>query len=215
MLTDGNISVLDGRFSVNAVVTDPVTIAYHELRSPLGLVATAARSVAADCADEELRARCLSIVRAAERMLRTAGRLLEVAETSKGQDVRDFDPAGVLFEVLADYRALGVPVSVEVEEPLRAGVRGVPEHFEALLCSILGNATDHGADGEPILVSISADDRCFRATIVNSVAAARSHMGIGLGSYIGERLANHLSASLRVERSGDRFIAELALPLAS
>lgn len=213
MAANGNISVMKGRSPVNAVVTDPVTIAYHELRSPLGLVATAARSVAADCEDEMLRSRCLSIVRAAERMLRTAGRLLEVAETTKAEDVSDFDPAELLTSVLDDYRALNVPVCVEIEEPLHPIVRGVPEHFEALLCSIIGNATDHGAEDAPILVSMREDGFYFRATIVNSVGSARRHMGIGLGSYIGERLAAQLSATLTITRSGDTFTAELALPL--
>lgn len=205
---------MKGRSSVNAVVTDPVTIAYHELRSPLGLVATAARSVAADCEDEMLRSRCLSIVRAAERMLRTAGRLLEVAETTRASEICLFDPAELLSSVLDDYRALSVPVCLEIEEPLNVLVRGVPEHFEALICSIIGNATDHGTDGEPILVSMRQDGVYFRATIVNSIGAARRHMGIGLGSYIGTRLAHQLSATLTVGRDGDRYTADLAIPLA-
>lgn len=206
--------MMKGSLSVNAVVTDPVTIAYHELRSPLGLVATAARSVADDCEDEALRSRCLSIVRAAERMLRTAGRLLEVAETTKASDICGFHAGELLGSLATDYRSLGVPVCIEVEEPLTGIVRGVPEHFEALLCSIIGNATDHGTDGDPILISMREDSMYFRATIVNSVSSVSKHLGIGLGSYIGERLAAQLSASLTVTRHGDRFTAELALPLA-
>ena len=204
---------MDGRSPVNAVVTDPVTMAYHELRSPLALVATAAQSVASDCRDDDLRSRCLSIVRAAERMLRTAGRVMEVAQASNSGEIREFEPVSVLEDVLADYRALGVPVCLEVDEPRFARVRSVPEHFEALICSLIGNATDHGTEGEPILVSVKSDAYFCDVTIANIVATSDRHLGIGLGSYIGERLASHLSATLRVERLGNSFAAHVSIPV--
>ncbi len=84
--------VTEGRSQVTRIATDPVTMAYHELRSPLALVATVARSAAEECEDELVRARCLSIVRAAERMIRTAGHLMDLAETSQAEKVEQFNP---------------------------------------------------------------------------------------------------------------------------
>lgn len=201
-----------GRSGVNGLVTDPVTLAYHELRSPLALVATMARSAAAECPDEFIRDRCLGIVRAAERMLRTARYLMAVADTSRSEGSSLFDPGELVRVVVRDYQVLGVPIILRESMGLTAKIVGSPEHLEALLCSLMGNALDHGDECEPIILSIATSSTAFDIRIENGIAE-RNHPGLGLGSYIGDKLARSLSASLTIDRMPDRFIAHLSIPV--
>ena len=96
---------------MKSLMADPVTLAYHELRAPLGLVATAARSAAADCEDESLRKRCEMIVRAAERMLRTAQSVMSLVEGSQPAESQRITLSEVVERLADDARALGFPVA--------------------------------------------------------------------------------------------------------
>jgi signal transduction histidine kinase len=201
-----------GNIPVNTAIASPATLVYHELRSPLALVATMAQSAAADCEDEVLRSRCLSIVRAAERMLRTAGHLIQAA-TPEGTDAAtgNFDPVRLLHAVAHDYRSLGVPVHVYACIEGDVALDGVPENFETLICSLIGNATDHGDPTRPIVVGVRRDQGTLEVTIANSIGNRR-HAGLGLGSYIAEHLAGQLGGELTVSRDGDSYTRTLRVP---
>jgi signal transduction histidine kinase len=184
-------------------------MAYHELRSPLALVATAARSAASDCDDDEIRARCLTIVRAAERMLRTAGHLMNVADASRGGYESDFDPAPVIQRLVEDFGGLRVRIESQLIAPDSALVRGDVRRFEALICSLLNNAYDHGAVGQPIVIKTVHQVETLMISVTNTIDPLRNHRGLGLGTYIVERLAGELGAVAMTERRGDQFNATL------
>lgn len=206
--------VTEGRSQVTRIATDPVTMAYHELRSPLALVATVARSAAEECEDELVRARCLSIVRAAERMIRTAGHLMDLAETSQAEKVEQFNPLPCIDRVATDYMHLGAPVVVRVNGRAECLIEAVPEQFEALLCSIMGNAIDHGDPDQPIVIEASCEERSFHLAVTNPIGIAQGHRGIGLGRYIGDQLAQGMSAVLHSERTEDGYRAVVSIPRA-
>lgn len=187
-------------------------MAYHELRSPLALMATMARSAAADCTDEELRSRCLSIVRTAERMLRTAGQVMVVADAAREDAPCRFAPGEVVQKVVSDYREMGVLMTVDTCESVGSEVYGAPGQLEALLCSIVGNALDHGNPEIPLRIGMSESPNGVFIRVWNSMGRNRGHRGLGLGSYIGDRLARALNASLELTRSDNEFIAEIRLP---
>ena len=85
----------------------------HELRGPLGLMATAARSAADDCQDADLRSRCEMIVRAAESMLRTTNQVFQLNRALQAETPERFSPAAVAAEITDTFRALGVLVQFE------------------------------------------------------------------------------------------------------
>ena len=90
--------------------SDPLTVAYHELRSPLGLIVMQARAAAAEATEPGVRARCESIVRAAERMLRTAAEIF-AAEQAAGSTVeRTFAPVEVASGLITDLQGLSFGV---------------------------------------------------------------------------------------------------------
>ena len=141
---------------MNFSSADPLTMVYHELRGPLGLMATAARSAAEDCADDALRARCEVIVRAAERMLRTAGRVLDLAHAAELQASELFDPAEVVRSTINDLTQMSAPVALtELSTTPGCISEGDAAQLEALVQSLITNASDHAEPGTSINVIIS------------------------------------------------------------
>ncbi len=185
-------------------------MAYHELRSPLALMATAARSAAEESSDEYVRSRCESIVRAAERMLRTATHIIDVAAAAQYTEPVDFDPARVVEDVVKDYRAMGAAIVLEVAERGRMA-HGVEQHLEALLCSLLGNASDHGDRSVPLHVVVRIIESRTRITVRNAVGSGGNHRGLGLGAYIGQQLVQELGATLNATTSETEHSVEIEL----
>lgn len=206
--------VTAGKSHVNQAVTDPVTLAYHELRGPLGLMVSAARSAAEECDDEVMRSRCMSILRTAERMLRTASQMMAVAETALEEAACTFSPVAVVDRVISDYRGLRVPIRATLPPAGLAEAFGVPRQLEALLCSVLGNALDHGNALQSVDVTVVENGNDVVIRVRNVIGCAR-HRGLGLGSYIGEKLATALNASLQFTRTDTEFTAQITLPAVS
>lgn len=194
---------------------DAMTMAYHELRSPLGLVLTAARVAAEEAAaDEDLRRRCETIARAAERMLRTAQQVFELGEQPEPATDAPYSPSDVVLGVAEDLRALGVAIECEVTPAARrAWTTGVSERLEALVQSLLTNASDHGEPGVPVRVRVERTRRVLAVEVVNAIAANRRHRGLGLGSLIANELALRLGADLEMAAEDGQFTATIHLPL--
>lgn len=195
---------------------DLLALAYHELRSPLGLVATAARSAAAEANDADLQQRCEVIVRAAERLLRTASEVLTLTEAPREAERCVFRPGEVISAFVDDLQRLSVPVVFSTTaEGANASVRGVRAQFEALLQSIVSNALDHGASGTPISFCVSLSGGQVVIGVRNAVGSEKRHDGQGLGRYVCEQLTKQLGASLRYGTLGrSEFVVEVRLPAA-
>lgn len=199
---------------MNTVAEDPVTLAYHELRAPLALVATLAKSAAADCSDEMLISRCLSIARTAERMLDTANTLLTFAGTVHEAPRQAFRPADVVTSVVRDYQAIGVNIFLHEDVTSLAEVYGVSAYLEALTASLIGNAVSHGDLSRPIEVDMQCAGGLFEVRLTNTLGNGRHH-GLGLGTYIADRLVRELSGTLSCRKSEEAYFAVLRIPVAT
>lgn len=197
------------------LVADPATVVLHELRAPLGLVATAARSAADGCEDDATRLRCEMIARAAERMLRTADEVFRLNEACSGEDATNFRPYEVVTDIVGTLRGLGSMVELRASTPGEfVEVLGNPRRFEALVQSLLTNAIDHGEPGEAVAVTFELDQDSLCVHVENRVAAKDRHDGLGIGTAVVEALAERLGGALERQCDGDRFRATLRLPLA-
>lgn len=192
---------------------DPMALVYHELRAPLGLVATAARAAAEDAPDAELRSRCEVIVRTAERMLRTAEAVTRAAsgieEDSSGAA---FLPAAVVGDLVTTLRGLGVPLELSLPVDCLPPVMGSAARFEALVHSMVTNAIDHGKPGVPVSLSVMPGSGGVVVEVRNAVADRDTHCGAGLGAIIVNALARGLGATVSTAASEDEHIARLVLP---
>ncbi len=199
---------------MKSLVADPVTLAYHELRAPLGLLATAARSAAEDCEDESLRKRCEIMVRAAERMLRTAQSVMTLAEGSQPAESQRIALSELVQRLAQDASALGFPVSAKSCDFV--GDVNVPQaQLETLLQSLLNNAFDHGSANceRPIEVSVRREGNCAVVEVANPVSLEERHHGLGAGTYLTARLAHQFGGMIEGCRDGDVYRASLLVPL--
>lgn len=191
---------------------DPVTIAYHELRAPLGLMLTAAQSAVEDCEDATVRSRCEVIARTAERMLRTTQELLRINHI--GSDEAElYLPGIVTTQVVEDLQGMGLPVCIEsVPETRAARATGSRAAFETLLHSLISNAHDHSLPGSPIIVRLIRSDSVLDVEISNEIDTLDRHRGLGAGRYIESQLARQVGATLEAFSHGQQHIATLSLP---
>lgn len=189
-------------------------MALHELRSPLGLVVTAARSAADDCDDEVLRRRCEVIVRAAERMLRTAQTVMSLAQSASLLKRGTFDPAASVRAIVDDLAAIGVETRLLDETCAEEyAFDGVREQFETLVTSLLSNALDHAEPGTIVDVHLGCSGDEFAARISNELTERSRHAGLGVGNYIADQLAEMIPATLKRSTEEKRYAVEVAISI--
>lgn len=200
---------------MKSFVADPVTLAYHELRAPLGLVATAARSAAADCEDESLRRRCEIIVRAAERMLSTAQSVLSLAEGSIPAESERVALGSVVHRLAEEARALGVPVFVTPGGDSTGEIHVPVSQLETLLQSLLNNAQQHGDDNPNSVIEIAVrrEGNCAIVEVKNPLSPNVRHRGIGAGTYLANRIAAQFGGMVEAGVDGASYKATLVVPL--
>lgn len=191
---------------------DPVAQAYHELRSPLGLMVTAAHALALEVEDEAVQIRCDAIIRAAERMLRTASQMLAPAAPGTSGSSQPFQPWNVVRELAEDFKELGLPLEFS-STALAADtqIEGSAAEFEALVSSLLMNARDHHEPGTPIRLTCAANDDAFTVEISNETASLASHEGLSLGTSICANLAERLGAVLESESDDVTYLVRLSV----
>lgn len=193
---------------------DPVALVYHELRAPLGLVATAAYSALEEADNAAVRDRCEAIARSAERMLRTAAQVLAIAAADQEPpEASDFLPVDVVDAIAADLDAFDVRVELRSTPAARCtAVRGDRGRFEALVQSVLMNAIDHSDPGATIAIAAQANDDTVALTVTNPLPSRTRHRGLTMGSYICGQLAGHLGAQYDAAPDGDVFVVHIELP---
>lgn len=194
---------------------DPMALVYHELRAPLGLVATAARSVAEDATDDDMRSRCEIIVRAAERMLRTAEAVTRATAmpSTDDSDGETFVPHDVVRELVETLRGLDVPVDLTMNTYGAPVVPGSGARFEALIHSLVSNAIDHGGAESDVHLAISGGPGSLVIEVRNAVTDCDAHRGSGLGAIVTNALARGLGATLSAGTTDNEYIARVVLPL--
>ena len=164
---------------------DPFVVLYHELRAPLGLIVTTARSAASECAEDSItRHRLETISRVAERTLRVTETVLALArEAAEGPGGEPFSPAAVLSGLVDDLSAEGGrSFQLVVQEPARdVRLVGRPAHFEGIVQALLTNALDHGAVDAPVRISLELADDTLCLTIDNPSRRKRAIAGSGSG----------------------------------
>jgi signal transduction histidine kinase len=200
---------------VKQATADPVALAYHELRSPLGLMVTAANALALEVPDETVQVRCEAIVRAAERMLRTASQLLAPLDAPPPDCDEAFQSWDIVRAVIEDFQALGLPVELSSTAiATETRVQGGASRFEALVGSLVMNARDHKEPGTPIRVLGAANDDTFTLDIRNKVSSVDSHKGLSLGTAICADLASHLNATVEPKSDGSEYLVRVTLQTA-
>jgi signal transduction histidine kinase len=187
-----------------------LALAFHELRAPLGFVATAARLIADDAEEPLLKQQCSMIERAATRMMMTAQTVLSAANNSPVSECATSDIVASVAKVTEDMRWMGLNIEGKFSGEIR-GVRGSAHDLECLLASLLLNAGDHGDLAHPVTVNVHQEGGSVAVSIINRCAAVARHRGQGLGSVVVARLAERLGASVTYHEDDGWFTSVVEL----
>jgi C4-dicarboxylate-specific signal transduction histidine kinase len=126
----------------------------------------------------------------------------------------EFDPMDVMYEVGSDYAKLGLSLCMSsAPAARRVTVSSDRERLEALLCSLLGNASDHSQPGTPITLTFLRQEASCAIVVSNRIACVPRTSGLGLGSHISAQLAKEAGAKLRVDRDWETYSVTIQLPI--
>ncbi len=196
-------------------LTESVALVVHELRRPLGYLATAAQLMGEEAAEDDIRSRCERMERTARRMLRMTETVLDATAVIASQETaRGYSPGEVAAQLADDARGLGLPLRLEIEPGAGGAVAfGRRGQFETLLQSLLNNAVDHGSAGSDVVLRVSAGSQEVCIDIENEVGAPNGHRGLGLGLLLCRRLADLCGAQLEAATGAGWYRATIRLAL--
>lgn len=195
--------------SASPQAVSPQALAYHEMRAPIGLLATAAWLAAEDCADPVTRERIKAIAEGAERILGVVREFLAPEEPADKTD--EFSPHNVVRELAGPLREIGWRVSL-CDEP-QGVARGSAESYRALLQSVFNNCLDHASQRSGVSIDVTVDSGQARVEVANGRCEEKRHAGLGFGRYIVAQLAERCGARVNYSVSGDRYVTCIEVPL--
>ena len=191
----------------NTEQTDLATLVYHELRAPLGLLATVARMASEEQDAAAMRRQCEVIERTAQRMLRITRAVVQAAQAAQDQGSQLFDPADVAATLVRDLEGDAPVLLSPCPGVGKSLLQGSIAQFEALLHSLIVNALDHHEPGTPVVVSTRMEGDHFRVDVQNIPARKDRHRGAGLGLMVCQQLVDRLGARMDVEKTGECYRA--------
>jgi len=207
----------------------------HDLRNPLNAVLAGAEVLLRSAQDEVSRKIAERIRSSGQRMSGLVNDTLDLARGRVGGgialDCRAMDLGELTQRVVAEHEMnpQGARVSAELQGDLSGWWD--PARLAQVISNLLGNALDHGAPGEPVLVSVQGDDpKVVRIRVSNtgtvppSVRArifdpfgsrerTSTKSGLGLGLYIVQLVVQAHGGHVELEPDdGEHTAFRLELP---
>lgn len=219
--------------------TDFVTVASHELRTPVTAVHGAARSLRRTDLSDEQRTALLGVIDTeAERLAHLIEDILLASSLDRGAvavRLEQVDPVILVENVVAARLSHAAEVrEIVVDAPPRGTLRvdTDPQKVQQILASLLDNALKYSASAERVEVGVTERDGTVRFAVSDrgigipvedesrifekfsrlDPEQTRGGGGSGLGLFIAQQLAERLGAHLGLERRpvGTTFFLELA-----
>jgi len=167
---DSTFARLDAAFTQQARFTAD---AAHELRTPVAIVLTHAQNgLAGTCADPGHREAFEAIQRAAQRMRRLIGSLLELARFESGQEPLqrvEFDLAVVVGDSLTLIRPLASRRGIGIRSELTvAPCRGDADRVAQVVANLLANAIEYNHPGGEVRVTTRCVDHVVELEVWNT-----------------------------------------------
>ena len=198
------------------------SMANHDLRTPLGSILVFVDLARRNVADRgRLEDALAKIERAAQRMLRLTGDLLDAARFESGEIPIDPREADLTAHVRDAIARQSEAASIDVHlpgEPVRA--RFDEDRIDQVLDNLLANALKHTGPGTRVTVTvtreagnavvrvrdrgagIAPDERARLFAPFYQTPRGRSYGGTGLGLHISRRIAEAHGGRLYLEESG-------------
>ena len=208
-----------------------LSIASHELRTPITTLQLRLQSLGRDVASQKLD----SSLRQTRRLIALVDNLLDVSRIGRGQLVlrrETFDLAEMTHELVGRFTDLAATANVTLHVHADAPIEGSWDRVrvEQILENLLGNAIKYAANA-PVEVDVTADETVARVTVrdrgpgiatedrarifepFERAVSARNYGGLGLGLFIARQYAEAHAGRLSLDSTsseGTTFTVELA-----
>ena len=212
----------------------------HDLRTPLGVVYMSTHYLLrADTLTPAATKAVVRIQTAAERMRTMVKDILDFTQTAFGVALpitpAAADFGGITRNIIAEVAALHPDAKIELACDGDLSGRWDGARVAQMLANLVANAVQHGAPGEPVLVSVDADADSVRVQVSNAgppiPAEARENLfsplrqapttesqrgagssGLGLGLYITKEIAVAHGGSVDVDSGEEGTTFSVRLP---
>lgn len=234
---EGGRKELEGEQEAAKLREQFIAVLGHDLRNPLSSVAVGTELLSRRISDPGDR-RVLERIRAStRRMTALVDDVLDLARgrlaggiASQVSPVEDLEPrlSHVVAEVQASHRGHDIRFECHLHGPIECDERRI----EQVLSNLLANATEHGAAGTRIAVSVSGDAETFVLKVTNEgptippdamarlfqpyfrAAQSGKREGLGLGLYIVSEVAKSHGGHVDVVSANDRTTFTFTIPRA-
>jgi len=206
----------------------------HDLRDPLQAITMVATVLKHEDASSRLGAR---LVASSNRMQRLIAQVLDFSRAEVGMPLRSeeqvFDLATLAQDLVEEARTghPGFELQLQGSGPLP--VKGDATRLAQAMSNLIANARNHGAPGQPVLVSLAATDGGVRFDVFNEAepidpavvaelfepfkraSAERrgsNRTGLGLGLYIAQRIVTEHGGTLGYAHEDGRVRFGFTLP---
>jgi signal transduction histidine kinase len=206
----------------------------HDLRNPLSAILASAATLRRTVRDDDTRGIVRNIEESGWRMKRMIDDILDLSRARLGGGItvrpQATELGQIVSRVVGECRAVFPERSVEVTA--EGDLRGVwdPDRLSQVVSNLIGNALQHGANGEPIRVSLDGTRAETVSLVVTNAGAIPPEMvdrlfdpfrtsqqekgrngGLGLGLYIVQQViaAHHGSVVAESAQDSTSFRAQL------
>lgn len=214
-----------------------IAVLGHDLRNPLGAIASGVQVLARTELDTRQRSIVEMMRSSAARMGELIENVMDFARTRLGGgimiDMRTVDLAADLDHAVDELKSAfpGRDIKTEIESPLP--VHCDPARITQLLSNLIANAVTHGAADRPIVVSARIDDGAFKLEVANGgrpipaelllvlfqpftrEKARPGQNGLGLGLYIASEIAHAHGGTLVATSTNAETRFVLRIPVAA
>jgi chemotaxis family two-component system sensor kinase Cph1 len=220
---------------IEAARTQLLTMLGHDLRDPLHTMTMVGKVLTKGNPDSNMGHR---IATSAGRMQRLIMQVLDISRLQSGQGMglspRACDVAA-LVRGLVDEAKFSYPgVAMQFDSPETLPAKVDADRISQVFSNLVSNARHHGAVGEPICVTLNADDTLLTLTVTNvappiapevielmhdpfktgtlNPSNARNPGGLGLGLYIASEVTRAHGGTLRYAHDGERVSFAMEIP---
>lgn len=215
-----------------------VSILGHDLRTPLGAIVMAAEAIVRISPDARALRPAGRILTSADRMKRMIEQLLDLARVRRGDGIPlQLGPVhlGELCrQAVQELEDANPQASLAIQEAGKLSGTWDADRLAQAVSNLVGNAVQHGAKGEPVIVDVDGTDdatvrvrihnvgsvspealpvlfEAFKSAATNRTSVARKP-GLGLGLFIAREIARAHGGDISVRSSDESTTFELMLP---
>lgn len=209
-----------------------VAVLSHDLRTPLSAMLMCAQVLSIRAGDDEVTQRTVQRLKSAGlRMGRMIEQLMDFSRIRAGVlqlQPQSADLGAVARAVIAELQPMHPQARIELSAEGDLQGRFDPDRMAQVLSNLVGNALQHGASGEPVLVALDGRERPWLRASVFNAGQLPAHLlgqlfdpfkgsehrseGLGLGLYIVDQFVRAHGGEVSGRNTAEGAVFEWRVP---